>query len=79
MALTQIITLVIFVLAYLGIIFNGLPKMNIDRKTSAYIGCVLMIVFGSISFEDAIKSIDFNTIALLLGMMIIISALKRNK
>ena len=76
MALTQIITLVIFVLAYLGIIFNGLPKMNIDRKTSAYIGCVLMIVFGSISFEDAIKSIDFNTIALLLGMMIIISALK---
>lgn len=35
-----------------------------------------MIVFGVISFDNAIKAIDFNTITLLLGMMIIVSTLK---
>lgn len=35
-----------------------------------------MILFGVISFEEAINAIDFNTIALLLGMMIIVSTLK---
>lgn len=35
-----------------------------------------MIVFGIISFDNAIKAIDFNTITLLLGMMIIVSTLK---
>jgi Na+/H+ antiporter NhaD/arsenite permease-like protein len=35
-----------------------------------------MIVFGVLSFDEAIQAIDFNTIALLLGMMIIISTLE---
>ena len=72
----QITALIIFIITYLGIIFNKLPLLNLNRKTSAYAGSVLMILFGVISFEDAIKSIDFNTIALLLGMMIIISVLQ---
>ena len=72
----RITALIIFVITYLGIIFNKLPFLNLDRKTVAFAGSVLMIVFGVISFEDAIKSIDFNTIALLLGMMIIISVLQ---
>lgn len=72
----QITALIIFIITYLGIIFNKLPFLNLNRKTSAYVGSVLMVLFGVISFEDAIKSIDFNTIALLLGMMIIISVLQ---
>jgi len=35
-----------------------------------------MILFGVLSFEEAIMAIDFNTIALLLGMMIIIATLQ---
>ena len=72
----QITALIIFAIAYIGIIFNKLSFLNLNRKTSAYAGSVLMIVFGVISFEDAVKSIDFNTIALLLGMMVIISVLQ---
>lgn len=68
--------LIIFVITYIGIIFTRLPKVNIDRPSAAFTGAVAMIVFGVISFEDAIKSIDFNTITLLLGMMIIVSTLK---
>jgi len=50
--------------------------MNIDRPSAAFFGAVAMILFGVITFDEAIHSIDFNTIALLLAMMIIISTLE---
>jgi Na+/H+ antiporter NhaD/arsenite permease-like protein len=68
--------LLIFVITYTGIIFTRLPKINIDRPSAAFFGAVAMIVFGVLSFEEAIKAVDYNTIALLLGMMIIISTLQ---
>lgn len=73
---TQTIALIIFVITYIGIIFTRLPKMNIDRPSAAFTGAVAMILFGVIDFQEAINAIDFNTICLLLGMMIIISTLK---
>jgi Na+/H+ antiporter NhaD/arsenite permease-like protein len=35
-----------------------------------------MIVFGVLTFEEAVSAIDFNTIALLLGMMVLVSVLQ---
>ena len=67
---------IIFVITYLGIIFTRLPKINVDRPSAAFFGAVAMIIFGVISFEEAIMAIDFNTIALLLGMMILIAVLE---
>jgi Na+/H+ antiporter NhaD/arsenite permease-like protein len=72
----QTAALIIFIITYLGIIFTRLPHINIDRPSAAFFGAVAMIVFGVLSFEDAIKAVDYNTIALLLGMMIIISTLQ---
>lgn len=72
----QYAALIIFILTYTGIIFTRLPKMNIDRPSAAFFGAVSMVLFGVLSFDDAIRAIDFNTIALLLGMMIIISTLE---
>ena len=68
--------LIIFIITYTGIIFTRLPRMNIDRPSAAFFGAVAMIVFGVLTFDEAITAIDFNTIALLLGMMIIISTLE---
>jgi Na+/H+ antiporter NhaD/arsenite permease-like protein len=68
--------LIIFIITYTGIVFTRLPRMNIDRPSAAFFGAVAMILFGVLSFDEAIHSIDFNTIALLLGMMIIISTLE---
>lgn len=70
------IALVIFVITYIGIIFTQFPKVNIDRPSAAFFGAVFMIVFGILSLEEAVLAIDFNTIALLLGMMIIIATLE---
>ncbi len=72
----QTTALIIFTITYIGIIFTRLPRMNIDRPSAAFFGAVAMILFGVLTFDEAIHAIDFNTIALLLGMMIIISTLE---
>lgn len=73
MATTAII---IFVITFLGIIYTGFPKVNIDRPSAAFFGAVAMILFGVLTFEEAVSAIDFNTITLLLGMMIVIAVLE---
>lgn len=72
----QLTALIIFVITYIGIIFTRLPRINIDRPSAAFFGAIAMIVFGVLNLEEAVKAIDYNTIALLLGMMIIISTLQ---
>jgi len=67
---------IIFIITYLGIIFTRLPKLNIDRPSAAFFGAVATILFGVVTFEEAVKAIDFNTIALLLGMMVLIAVLE---
>ena len=67
---------IIFVITYTGIIFTRLPGVNIDRPSAAFFGAVAMIVFGVLTFDEAVSAIDFNTVSLLIGMMIIISVLE---
>lgn len=73
---TATTALVIFILTYVGIIFTRLPGMNIDRPSASFFGAVAMVIAGVMSFGEAIAAIDFNTIGLLLGMMIIITTLQ---
>ncbi len=63
----QTTALIIFIITYVGIIFTRLPKVNIDRPSAAFFGAVAMVVFGVLDFDEAIRAIDFDTIALLLG------------
>ena len=70
------IAVIIFVITFLGIIYTRLPKVNIDRPSAAFFGAVAMILFGVLTFEEAVQAVDFNTIALLLGMMIVITVLE---
>jgi len=72
----ETIALIIFILTYTGIIFTRLPWINIDRPSAAFFGAISMVLFGVLSFEEAINAIDFNTISLLLGMMILIAVLE---
>lgn len=72
----EYIALIIFIITYTGIIFTRLPKINIDRPSAAFFGAVSMVVFNIISFQEAVYAVDYNTIALLLGMMIIVSTLQ---
>lgn len=73
---TGLVATIIFALTYIGIIFTKLPRLNIDRPTAAFVGAVAMLCFGVVNLQESVSFIDFNTIFLLLGMMIMISVLK---
>jgi len=68
---------VILILTYIGIAYTRLPKVNIDRPSAAFTGAVLMILVGVLSFEEAVSGISFDTIALLLGMMVVVVVLQK--
>lgn len=68
---------VILAITYVGIAFTRLPRVNIDRPAAALSGAVLMILAGVLTFQEAVSVIDFNTLALLFGMMCLVAVLKR--
>ena len=51
---------------------------KINRAIIALIGACVMILVGVFSQEEAIKGIDWNTIGLLTGMMILVSISRRS-
>ena len=50
---------------------------KINRAIAAMIGAGLMIIVGILNQEAAVRGIDFNTIALLTGMMLIVSITRK--
>lgn len=50
---------------------------KINRTTIAFFGAVLMVLFKIIGLEKAFEVIDFHTIGLLIGMMIIVNIIKK--
>ncbi|WP_353106500.1 ArsB/NhaD family transporter [Acetoanaerobium noterae] len=66
------IPITIFLVIY-GIIISE----KINRTAISLFGAIVMIILGILNQEQAIEHIDFNTIGLLVGMMIIVNILKR--
>ena len=62
------VAIVIFVVAYALIISE-----KVHRTIVGLFGAMLMILFGIIDQEVAVHHIDFNTLGLLMGMMIIVN------
>jgi Na+/H+ antiporter NhaD/arsenite permease-like protein len=62
----------IFVLCYLVIVAGEHSPRKLDRPAAGLLGGVFMVAFGVLSRREAIGAIDFPTLALLLGMMIVI-------
>ena len=72
------IALAIFSLTFAGITLAKVPFVRLDRPAIAFLGAVAMVLFGVLTFPQAISVIDWDTIALLLGMMIVIGALQQD-
>src|SRR5690349_10582473 len=62
----------ILVATYLGVIVD-----HINRAIAALVGAGLMIVLGVLNQDAAVRGVDFNTIALLTGMMLIVGITRR--
>lgn len=69
------IALAIFILTYIFISVQRLPRIPLDRPAASTVGAVLMILLGVLSFDEAVRAVDYKTIILLLGMMIIVAYL----
>jgi len=68
---SPILTLVVFILTYILISVQHIGRIRLYRPAASTVGVALLFLLGLISFEEAIDAIDFHTIVLLLGMMIL--------
>lgn len=67
------IAVITFLIVYVGIVSE-----KINRAVLSLAGAVIVILFGVLSQEEAIKGISFNTIGFLVGMMIIVGITRRS-
>jgi Na+/H+ antiporter NhaD/arsenite permease-like protein len=74
--LPRIAAVAIFAATYLVIALGRLPGFRIDRAGTALLGGSLMVATGVLDLEAAYRAVDFDTIALLLGTMIVVAHLK---
>jgi len=70
------VAVAIFIATYTFVAVGKIPVYRIDRAGAALVGASLMVGFGVLSAEEAYRTIDFNTITLLLGMMIVVANLR---
>ncbi len=62
----------------LAITYAVIISEQINRSIVALIGASLMILVGVMNQEEALKGVDWNTIGLLTGMMILVSISRRS-
>ena len=67
----QIISIIIFV-AVMALIVSE----KVHRTTAALSGAVLLILAGIITFDTGVEHIDFNTLGVLVGMMMFVAVIK---
>ncbi len=68
--------LLIFIATYVVLAIGRFPGLRVDRTGATIIGASFMVAAGVLSFDDALRSIDWATIVLLLGMMIVVANLR---
>lgn len=68
------LTLLIFLLVYVAMAFGRLPGLMVDRTGAAIVGALAMMVAGSITPEAAWTAIDYRTLGMLFGLMVVSSA-----
>jgi Na+/H+ antiporter NhaD/arsenite permease-like protein len=66
----------IFGLTYLALALGKVPGLRVDRAGIAMIGAAAMLAAGVLSMRDAARAVDYETIVLLFGMMVVVSYLR---
>ena len=69
----MIISIVVFLIVYAAITFE-----LVNKAVAAFAGVAVLILLHVIDEHHAIEFIDFETIMLLFGMMLIVSVLKHS-
>ena len=75
-SITFWLTVAIFLLTYLGLSLGKVPWLRIDRAGIALVGATLMMVSGILPLTEAVRSVNYETIILLFGMMVVVGFLR---
>jgi Na+/H+ antiporter NhaD/arsenite permease-like protein len=67
----ELLAVSIFCLTYLLISGRQLKILPLNRPSAALLGTVLMVACGVLTPEEAYRAVDYDTLVLLLGMMLI--------
>ena len=72
------LTLVLFTLTYAGLALGEIPGLRMDRAAIAMVGATLMLVTGLLTLPQAVAAgcIDYKTLLLLFGMMVVVAFLR---
>ncbi|MBM3555332.1 MAG: hypothetical protein FJX47_07245, partial [Alphaproteobacteria bacterium] len=62
----------------LVVVYLTIMSERLNRAIVALVGAGIMIVIGCLDQEEAVKGIDWNTIALLTGMMILVGVTRKS-
>jgi len=75
---TLLLTWTIFLLTYGGLALGRIPGLRTDRAGIALVGATLLLVTGVVTLAEATspESIDYKTLILLFGMMIVVGSLR---
>ena len=71
-----IATAIVFLLTYAGIALGRVPGFRLDRAGIALTCAALMMAIGAVTPEEAYRAVNLDTLALLLGMMIVVAHLR---
>ncbi len=71
-----IASLAVFVGTYVLISLQSIRFLNLDRPSASLLGALAMIFCGVLTLGEAYRAVNLDTIALLLGMMIVVAYLK---
>jgi Na+/H+ antiporter NhaD/arsenite permease-like protein len=74
--LPETAAIVIFAVTYLVVAIGRLPGLWLDRAGAALVGATLMVAIDVLPLEEIPRVIDFDTIILLLGVMIVVANLR---
>lgn len=67
---------IIFSLTYLALAIGRVPGLRVDRAGIALIGAAAMLAGGVLTFSEAAHAVDYQTLVLLFGMMIVVAYLR---
>jgi Na+/H+ antiporter NhaD/arsenite permease-like protein len=67
---------IFFGLTYLALAIGKVPRLRLDRAAIALVGAAAMLAFGVLDLRDAAKAVDYETITLIFGMMVLVAYLR---
>lgn len=62
---------VVIVVTLIGVAIGRYPWLRMNRATIALVGAIALIAFGALPLEEAYRAVDWHTILLLFGMMVL--------